>query len=67
MTKEFRLDAGDIGYYINAGKVVQGTVEKIDYNRTISTDATLYSMRGTAITVREGYIFKTKEELIASL
>lgn len=67
MTKEFRLDVGDNGYYISSGKVVSGEIENVHYSKSSKSDEIIYYLKGTLITVREGYIFKTKEELLASL
>lgn len=67
MTKEFALDRGDIGFYLFGGKVSSGVVEEIVYTKNAKVNSAFYGIKETLLRIEEGFIFKSKEELIASL
>jgi hypothetical protein len=67
MTKEFILDQGEIGFYLYSGRVSSGVVDEIIYTKTSTVNSAFYHIKDTLLRIEEGFIFKSKEELIASL
>lgn len=70
MIKEFKLDVGDIGWFISDREVRSGKIESVTFNKKVNrTPETLieYFVTGKLTPLPERYIFSSKEALIQSL